>query len=373
MREEWVPLHCVFHEFHADAGRIRDDQKSVLKRENPGHDFALGWIAFTPRVLLQCEIGNARRKLNAGGRTHRAERIVRYHPHVVRLGEGRDLFAVGDSASHTDIRPHVLYRVPRQEHFEFVDRMDAFPGRNRNRDLLRHFGHSVEVVGTDWILEEIGAIGFNAPAQNDRLGRVQPTVYLDTQVHIVANRLAVGRHCLNGILNLVRVGFEIRDVSRLIQKWRQVSHGRIPLRLGLNAASQKLLFGTSDHVPVDTGFVPAFATQKLVDGHAEKLARDIPEGDINRTQGSHNRRAAKMRAPIQYLPVVFDSQGVLANEIFPEALDHLSRRLQVSPCARFTQPHKSLIRKNLDKEIPIDRQDLHVRYLHALFSFHFRR
>jgi hypothetical protein len=57
--------------------------------------------------------------------------------------------------------------------------------------------------------------------------------------------------------------------------------------------------------------------------HAEVLARDVPERDVDRRQGAHDRRATKGVPAVEVLPVMLDPERVLADQVSLVGLDDL--------------------------------------------------
>ena len=72
--------------------------------------------------------------------------------------------------------------------------------------------------------------------------------------------------------------------------------------------------GTADMI-VGTDFVAAFSAKKLVDRDSEVLSGNIPQRDVDGTDGTHNSGSAEMEAAVHILPVVFNLQGILSNQI----------------------------------------------------------
>jgi len=82
---------------------------------------------------------------------------------------------------------------------------------------------------------------------------------LDTQIYAVAQRLSIGSHRLDGAAHLLSMRLEKGNISRLVQEGRQVSHRRKATALGLQAPTDKLLFGMPKNMVVDPRLVSAFA------------------------------------------------------------------------------------------------------------------
>ena len=85
-----------------------------------------------------------------------------------------------------------------------------------------------------------------------------------------------------------------------------MAHGGKAALLGVHAALHELFGGVAVDVVVDTRLVPALAAQQLVERHAEVLAGDVPERDIDGADRPHDRRAAEVKGAVHILPVMLD-------------------------------------------------------------------
>ena len=173
----------------------------------------------------------------------------------------------------------------------------------------------------------------DAVGQDDRLRRREPAVNLDAQVHLVADRLAIPAHPVDGRVHLAGMRLEVGDVRRLVQEWREMPHRREAALLGVTTALHQLLGRLTEDVAIDSGLVAAAPAHQLVARHAKMLAGDIPQRDIDGAQCAHDGSAAKVAPSIQILPVVLDPQRILADEVAGELLDGLLRGFEVAPGA----------------------------------------
>ena len=146
------------------------------------------------------------------------------------------------------------------------------------------------------------------------------TVDLDAEVHFAADSLAVGGHRFDSVLDHVDVSLEVGQIAAVVEEGCQVPDGGEALFFGINATGDQLLFGLAEDVIVDAGFVAHFSAEKLIGWHAEMLAGDVPEGDVDGAERAHYGGAAKVAPAVEVLPVVFDAKGVLADQIAFESL-----------------------------------------------------
>ncbi len=199
---------------------------------------------------------------------------------------------------------------------------------------------------------------------------MQLAVDLDAEVHVIADRLAVLSHRLDGVAHLRRVGLEVGLVARVIGERRQVPDRREALRLGVDAALHQLLARLAEDVVVDAGLVARLAAHQLVARHAEVLPGDVPERDVDRAKRAHDRRAPEVGPAVHVVPVVLDPQRILPDQVALEGLDRRSGRLQEAPGPRLAQPDDPRVGVDLHEEIPIhvdvlDLGDLHDALLPA--------
>ena len=155
----------------------------------------------------------------------------------------------------------------------------------------------------------------------------------DAEVHLLAHRFPVEPYSVDSVLHFLHVGFEIGDVPAVVQEGGQVADGCEALGFGVDAALDQLRLCLPKDVIVDPRLVPHFAAHKLVGGHAQMLARNVPERDVDGTERAHNRRAPEVAPAVEILPVVFNAQRVLPDEVALECLHRAGRGFQKAPRA----------------------------------------
>ena len=65
------------------------------------------------------------------------------------------------------------------------------------------------------------------------------------------------------------------------------------------------------------------AAEEFVDGDAEGLSFDVPEGDLDAGDGGElDHAAADVEVVVKRLPVLLDASRVFADEQFAELVDH---------------------------------------------------
>ena len=74
------------------------------------------------------------------------------------------------------------------------------------------------------------------------------------------------------------------------------------------------------------------------------FALDIPQCDVNGTDSTTQRGAPKRTHPIEILPVVFNPQRVLSDEIFLKGVDDFFNGFRVAPACGLSYPADAGIR-----------------------------
>src|SRR5262245_28311855 len=108
-----MPLLRVFSQLRSNPRPIRNDEEAAIEPEGALHDLALGRLVLADRILLQSEVWNASRQLNARGGTDRAQRIMRNDLSVASFGQRRDLLAIRQPSRQAYVRSNVLHSAPR--------------------------------------------------------------------------------------------------------------------------------------------------------------------------------------------------------------------------------------------------------------------
>ena len=181
--------------------------------------------------------------------------------------------------------------------------------------------HFVKVVRRYRVLVEEGVVGLDAAAEHDGFAGGKAAVDLDAEVDVAADCLAVGGDGLDGVFDHVDVGLEIGEVAAVVEEGGEVPDGGEAACAGVGTAGDQLFLGFAEDVIVDASFVAHFAAEKLVGGHAEVLAGDVPEGDIDGAERAHDGGAAEVAPTVEVLPVVLDAQGILTDQVALEGLD----------------------------------------------------
>jgi hypothetical protein len=130
--------------------------------------------------------------------------------------------------------------------------------------------------------------------QDDRLMWRQPPVDLDAEVDVVADGLTILADRVDGVPHLGDVRFLVRDMPILVEERREVADRREAGLLRIDDPSNELLGRRAEDVVVDSGLVAHLAAEQLIDRHAEMLARDVPECDVDGAERAHDSGASKV-------------------------------------------------------------------------------
>ena len=111
------------------------------------------------------------------------------------------------------------------------------------------------------------------------------------------------------------------------------------------------LGGVAEHGFVASHLVPAFSAEKLVDRHAQGLTLDVPEGDVDGGECAHDHGTTEIHAAVQIVPVVFDSEGVLADEIVREAPENALHTVEEAPGPGLAGAVNAFVGGDFDEQI----------------------
>ena len=128
-----------------------------------------------------------------------------------------------------------------------------------------------------------------------------------------------------------------------------------------------VLWGAASREQVQANFVADVAAQQLPHRHLEVLALDVPEGDIHGRDGSHDGRTPEGSHAVEVLPVVFDAEGILADEVFFEDIDDALHGGGIAPAGGLTDAGQARVRGDADDVAVADEEGF------DLFDFHFVR
>ena len=194
-------------------------------------------------------------------------------------------------------------------------------------------------------------------------GRQAP-VQLDQQIHPVADDFAHPAHVVDGIAHLLDVGLEVDLVVAFVEERIQVAEcveARLHLRLALH---QDLLDGVLVDMPVDARLLAHRPAEQFVDRHLQRAALDVPQRDVDGGNRRVDRQPLKVAEAVHDVPVMLDLERALADEILGEPPDRGTRRLDVTPRARFPVAGDALVGIDAHEHELADVQRLDFRDFH---------
>ena len=210
-----------------------------------------------------------------------------------------------------------------------VDGARPLAGGDRQGETLRHFGQRVQVLRWHRVLveEQVVVLQLLADPDGVRHGEPRRAVDVDAQIDVVRERVPQPAH---GAHRLLRAAALQRGVALLDQL-----QGRVRLR----------------GVGVDAHPLAAHPPQQIDDRHAELLAQNVPEGDLDpgHRPGADDAGHAVAHHPQQHLlPQQLDAPRVLPDE---HGLEVLDRRLDhPRPAAGLTDSGDPFVGLDFDEE-----------------------
>ena len=175
---------------------------------------------------------------------------------------------------------------------------------------------------------------------------------LEDQVELIAHGLAHGLDLgdVIGDLGVIHAGAALGLAETDVAGDHEAGGVKAHL-LDLEAPIGHGLGGELKTGLVGAHLVAALAAQQLINRHAQGLALDIPEGDVDGGQSAHEDGAAKVHAAVEIIPVVLNAEGILADEIALHLFQHAHAAVQIAPGADFAGAVDAGIGVDLDKEI----------------------
>ena len=102
-----------------------------------------------------------------------------------------------------------------------------------------------------------------------------------------------------------------------------------------------------------------------MDGRIEVLSGNVPERDVDSAESAHDHGTTKMGPAVEILPVVFDLERVLPDEIFGKARHRGRRALLERPGTRLAQAYDAGVGLDLHEQVAIDEDRSDALDTHA--------
>ena len=217
-----------------------------------------------------------------------------------------------------DVRLHVVHQVAVDDLGERPLAEQPLAGGLRHASLAAEPFKGVDILRRCRLLEKEDVQFFHPASHVGSLRQCQPPVGIDHDVHPFADGVADGTDALDLEGNRRRQRHYPVLVDPVRGHFQSVEPGfdHLPGVPGDPGG------GVAGNVGVKANAVAAGAAEELIDRHAERLALDVPEGDLDGANGAGQHRAAPpARAAIHRLPQAFDAGGVLADQVARQRLD----------------------------------------------------
>ena len=193
--------------------------------------------------------------------------------------------------------------------------MDSFAGCNGNIAPGGNQGHGIKIVRGSRVFQEEWSIFFNLLRKGDGFPWFHAAVELQTEVHVITNGFPHQAHTLHCIVYHAGIAVMVTQTARFIQKRRKMANGIVAGLFCFHYILYQFFRGGTADVIVSTDFVAAFSTQKLIDRNSEVFSGNVPQCNIDGTDRAHDSGTAEMEAAVHILPVMFNLQGILSNQV----------------------------------------------------------
>ena len=238
---------------------------------------------------------------------------VRNDADVVRLAQGADADQLGDAA---DVRQRAADEIEVVVLHQLVEVPPRPPFLARGQ---RHAGQAAQFrnvlkkrIGLNRILDEIRIELFDHPAAAERVGEGEPLVEVDHEVpartNAFAGGAAVGLHLAHAFAGVV--------AERARRQARSIEPEQPPA--GLHArggAVAQRVAAAPERRRVTLQIIAVHAAEQLVHRHAQRLAFQIPQRQIERTDRMQPFASGRIvEGAVHVLPQSFDVERVLADE-----------------------------------------------------------
>ena len=284
------------------------------------------------RGLEPVEVRRREHHLRAGHHVDRAARVMRRDRHVIGFRHGGDLLHFADAAGPGHVRHDVVGELVLEDGHEFPARVQALADRDRGADLFAHLGERVIALDRHRLLEPVDLRRlFQAAAQPDRGRHVEPPMRVDQDFHLRPGDVADQAGQLGG--DLLRLAAELAAEIAIPAAARPFEmRERIELHRGVAGVDQR-----TDLLPhalrvgelalvrmtVEQDVVAHPPAEQLIDRHAQHLAADVPQRDVDAADAMARGAAASHvgEAAEHLVPDLLDVGRIVADQQVVELAD----------------------------------------------------
>ena len=202
-------------------------------------------------------------------------------------------------------------------------------------------------------------------------GGVRRRVDLDAEVHLGPDRLAQQAHRLDGVVHLLRMRLVVWRGLVLVEQRVEVAECGEAFMLQAHGLGDQRVACAALHVAVEARLVAHPAAEEFVDGHAEVLALDVPQRDVDRRDRAADGAAGEVVGAQHDIPVVLDRHRVAADEVLGILGDRGGAGLELAPGAGLADAGETRIRLDAGEAEAVDHEgfdfgDLHGSVLYAM-------
>src|SRR5436305_7614651 len=242
--------------------------------------------------------------MEAGRRAYRTIGVVRDQVDVVGLAPPRDLLALGDARADGRVDAGVVDQVLLDELAVLPFAGELLACRQRHTAARPQGPIAVRILRAQRVLHEVGPVRFDRAAQRGGVDGVEPRVHVQADLHVLtqgrAHGLALMQQRAHRLARLQHVARTRQAPAHELVAQR----ARAPTALdqGLYAAVFAGIVRVADHLIADA------SPEQLVDRHAVRLARDVPQRRVDRPDGRRPDASGRQEAAAEeYLPEVPDA------------------------------------------------------------------
>ena len=329
VRVERVRLRHLDVEFaDAETGAGRDVVVAVLRPRRMLQEIEAPGLAELAEQFLHDEVGGAGVQLERGRGRDRPERVVVRDRDVAGVRDRRDLLRLQDAADVHDVGlQHADLALPQQRR-QMMLGVATLARREAGADAAADLGQRLDVLGVARLLEPVKAIRLELLGDRDRGRRAEPAVTVDQDLHLGADRVAHRRDPLDRLADQRVVRVAARALERVEL---EAAIAFVPHRVRRIADLGGGRAGAVPRVGVRGQALAHAAAEQLVHRPLQRLADDVPHGDLERADRAvQDRPAARELVAEHRLPQALDRERGLADDVaLGELMDRRLDRLRL--------------------------------------------
>ena len=246
--------------------------------------------------------------------------------YIACFGNRRNLLGGRNPTHSTDIRTQILCSISADYLLVFLYINKAFTCRNRHGDLGSHQSHSIHIIRRHRILQYHRTIPGNLCSKSNGLRHCHAAVIFKDKIEMRTYCFPDNPYLLKLILHSAGKELIKSVISRFLRTIDKNFSGIKALILQLFILIyQYIEICTVLHYRrIATYLVSGFTTKELIYRYSQRLTFNIPAGNINRRNGTHNDGSTEINGSVQILTDIFNIKRILTNQIWSELSDRIS-------------------------------------------------